>query len=159
MLQTKRMNPSELHLAINHLPLFSVLFGTLILLSGLILKQEVLRSLAYLLLILGALGALASAYTGEEAEELVEDYFPEISHEIIHEHEESAEMARNISIALGILSAIALFLNRTKRPIEKILSWILIVGGIVGSITLMRAAHSGGEIMHIEIRDNFEYSQ
>ncbi len=153
------MNPSELHLAINHLPVFSTLFGIFILFGGLIFKKDVLRNLAYFMLILGTLGSLASVYTGEEAEELVEDYFPEISHEIIHEHEESAEAARNVSIALGVLSIIALFLNRTKRPMEGIFSWILIVGGIIGMVMLMRAAHTGGEIMHLEIREDFEYTE
>jgi len=151
------MNPSELHLAINHLPLFSTLFGTLILLGGLIFRKDILNLTAYVLLIVGTVGALVSAYTGEEAEELVEDYFPEISHEIIHEHEESAEGARNLSLALGVLSIIALFLNRTKRPIEKVFAWILVLGSIAGSLMFMRAAHSGGEIMHMEIRDSFEY--
>jgi drug/metabolite transporter (DMT)-like permease len=151
------MNPSELHLAINHLPLFSTLFGTLILLGGLIFRKEILNLTAYLLIILGTLGALVSVYSGEEAEELVEDYFPEISHEIIHEHEEAAEGARNLSLALGVLSLIALFLNHTKRPLEKVFAWILVLGSLAGSLMFMRAAHSGGEIMHIEIRDNFDY--
>jgi len=153
------MNPSELHLAINHLPLFSMFFGSLILFAGLIFRKELLNVTAYILIIVGMIGALLSVYTGEEAEELVEDYFPEISHEIIHEHEEAAEGARNLSIALGILSFIALFLNRTKRPLERLFSWLLLAGGIIGTVMLMRSAHTGGEIMHIEIRDNFEYSE
>ena len=153
------MNPSELHLAINHLPLFSILFGSLILLAGLIFRKEILNLTAYILVIVGMLGALLSVYSGEEAEELVEDYFPEISHEIIHEHEEAAEGARNLSIALGVLSLIAIYFNRTKRPFERLFSWLILAGGIIGTVMLMRAAHTGGEIMHIEIRENFEYSE
>jgi len=153
------MNPAELHLAINHLPLFSTLFGTLILACGLIFKKDILNLAAYILLILGTIGSIASVVTGEEAEELIEDYFPEISHEIIHEHEESAEGARNMSIALGIFSALGVFLNRTKRPLESLVGWIIVVGGIVGLVMLMNASHSGGEIMHKEIRDNFEYAE
>jgi len=153
------MNPSELHLAINHLPLFSTLFGSLILLAGLIFRKEILNLTAYILIIVGMVGALLSVYTGEEAEELVEDYFPEISHEIIHEHEEAAEGARNLSIALGVLSLIAIYFNRTKRPVERLFSWLVLAGSIIGTVMLMRAAHTGGEIMHIEIRENFEYSE
>ena len=153
------MNPSELHLAINHLPVFSTLFGSIILMAGLIFKKDVLNLTAYLLIILGTLGAVFSAYTGEEAEELVEHYFPEVSHDLIHEHEEAAELARNLSIVLGILSLIALFLNRTKRPLERIFGLLILVGGIVGSTLLIRAAHTGGEIMHLEIRQDFEYSE
>ena len=153
------MNPSEIHLAINHLPVFSTLFGTLVLIAGLLFKKDLLKFTAYIFFILGTLGVFASFASGEEAEELVEDHFQEISHKVIHEHEEVAEGARTVSIITGILSLIALFFNYTKRPLERIFSWLILIGGIAGSIWLFQTAHTGGEIMHKEIRKDFEYSE
>lgn len=149
------MNSAELHLLVNHVPLFCLLIGVFILLAGIFLNRSILRNTAYVLFIIGSIGAIASVLTGEEAEELVEDAFPNISHEIIHEHEEVAELARTLCIVQGLLSIMALFFSLNKKRFEKLTYIVLVLLGIVSTVWLARSANTGGQIMHLELRDDF----
>ena len=97
------MNDAHLHMVVNHFPIIGTILGLGILITGLILKNNSVKSTAYVLFVVAAVFALFSMGTGEGAEELVED-MPSIGKEIIHEHEEMAEKLALILYALGVVS-------------------------------------------------------
>jgi len=107
---------------------------------------------AFLLLLLGTLTTFAAVLTGEATEDIVGSP-TQLIHDAIHQHEETAEAARNIFIALTLLSAAVLFV-RAKAPQPK-KKTATTIGGvfiaalyILGIMTLANTAHQGGILVH-----------
>ncbi|MDX5348910.1 MAG: hypothetical protein LPJ89_11135 [Hymenobacteraceae bacterium] len=146
------MTDAHLHLILNHFPIISTIFGLLLLLIGLLLQNITLRRTALAMFIFGALTAIPTYITGEGAEEIVE-HLPNISHDIIHEHEEEAEVFIWIISALGVLAAVTLFADLKKKGMSKILSWITLLLAIGTAIMSVDVGTSGGEISHPEVRN------
>ena len=112
------MNDAHLHMIVNHFPIIGTILALGILITGLILKNNSVKSTAYVLFIVAAIFGAFSMATGEGAEELVED-MPNIGKQIIHEHEELAEKLALLLYVLGAFSLLALFLNFKKNSKEK----------------------------------------
>ncbi len=145
------MNGAQLHLAINHLPIFATFFGLVFLVVGLWRPLlPVVRRAGLLFLVAGGLGAGAAYFTGEPAEDVVED-MPGITHQRIHEHEESAELATIINGAVGVLALLVLW-RRRGRDIDKASAVVATGAVVVAFAVLARTALLGGEIHHAELR-------
>ena len=147
------MNDAHLHLMVNHFPIIGLIFGFGILISGLYFRNNGIKNTAYSVFIVAAITAFLSMYTGEGAEELVED-LPNIGHHIVHEHEEYAEKLALILYALGVLSILGFYLNVKTHAKARLVSVIILVTAAVGLIFALKTGTSGGEIRHTEIRDN-----
>lgn len=147
------MNDAHLHLVVNHFPIIGTIFGLGILITGIILKNNILKSTAYALFIVAAVFAAFSMGTGEGAEELVED-MPSIGKQIIHEHEEMAEKLAIILYVLGAISLAGLFLNYKKHAKAQLVSYLSLIVAIVGVFFAQQTGTTGGEIRHTEIRTN-----
>ncbi len=145
------MNDAHLHMVVNHFPIIGTIFGLGILIAGLVLKNNTAINIAYILFIVAALFGFASMYTGDGAEEMVED-FPSVGKQIIHEHEELAEKFAILLYALGALSIGGLFLNIKNHAKAKLLSFAVLVVAVVGVIMAKEVGTSGGEVRHTEIR-------
>ena len=102
------MNNSHLHLVVNHLPIIFPIVGILLLLIGIFTKSEVTNRNAYIIFILGAIASILAMATGENAEEAIEN-LPGVSENLIHTHEEAAELFAGLSYVLGGFSLFALF--------------------------------------------------
>ena len=83
------MNAAQIHLLSNHIPLALPFIGILILLISIFIKSDIAKRIGYLILVLGGLFTIPTFLSGEGAEEIVEQIGR--SHDLIHEHEESAE--------------------------------------------------------------------
>lgn len=147
------MTDAHLHLVVNHFPIIGTIFGLGILISGMVLKSNTTKNIAYFLFIVSAIFAFLSMYTGEGAEEMVED-FPNIGKKIIHDHEELAEKLALITYALGLISIGGLFMNSKNHPKANLVSYVALVVALVGVILAKEVGTSGGEIRHTEIREN-----
>jgi len=147
------MNDAHLHLVVNHFPIIGTILGLGILITGIILKNNILKSTAYALFIVAAIFAAFSMGTGEGAEELVED-MPSIGKQIIHEHEEMAEKLAIILYVLGTISLIGLYLNYKKHAKAQLVSYLALIVAIVGVFFAQQTGTTGGEIRHTEIRAN-----
>jgi len=145
------MNDAHLHMVVNHFPIIGTIFGLGILIAGLVLKNNTAINIAYILFIVAALFGFASMYTGDGAEEMVED-LPSVGKQIIHEHEELAEKFAILLYALGALSIGGLFLNLKNHAKAKLLSYAVLVVAVVGVIMAKEVGTSGGEVRHTEIR-------
>lgn len=147
------MNDAHLHLVVNHFPIIGTILGLGILITGIILKNNTVKSTAYFLFIVAAIFAAFSMGTGEGAEELVED-MPSVGKQIIHEHEEMAEKLAIILYILGTISLAGLFLNYKKRAKAQLVSFVALIVAIVGVFFAQQTGTTGGEIRHTEIRAN-----
>jgi uncharacterized membrane protein len=149
------MNQAHLHLLFNHLPIIIPIVGLLILLVNVFIRSEIIQRAGYLVLVLAALCTIPAFFTGEGAEEVVEN-MEGITNNIIHEHEEIAETFAILSYLLGIFSLIGLWANLKNKAISKWIGYAILAYGIIVIIFAQQTGKTGGEIRHTEIRSNFK---
>ena len=147
------MNDAHWHLVVNHFPIIGTIFGLGILISGLILKNNSVKIVAYSLFTIAALFTALSMSTGEGAEELVED-MPNIGKQIIHEHEELAEKLALVLYAIGALSLVSIYFSIKKISLLKYTTIVTLLLALMGVFLAQKVGTSGGEIRHTEIRAN-----
>jgi uncharacterized membrane protein len=139
----------HLHLMVNHVPVLGTPFALALGAAGLWRRQDVLIRAALVALVLVAGFAWATARTGHEAEEIVEE-LPGVSHDRIHRHEEAAEWAARGSIGLGLLALAVLLVGRRLLSRAAAAVVLVLAAGLSG--WLAWTANLGGEIRHPEIR-------
>ena len=147
------MNDAHLHLVVNHFPIIGTIFGLGILIVGMILKNNSVKTVAYVLFIIASIFAAFSMGTGEGAEELVED-MPNIGKEIIHEHEELAEKLALVLYAIGAFSLVSIYFSIKKISLLKYTTIVTLLLAVIGVFLAQKVGTSGGEIRHTEIRAN-----
>jgi len=147
------MNEAHLHMVVNHFPIIGTILGLGILITGIILKNNTVKSTSYVLFIVAAIFAALSMGTGEGAEELVED-MPSVGKQIIHEHEEMAKKLAIVLYVLGVISLTGLFLNYKKHAKANLVSFLAVIIGIVAVFFAQQTGTTGGEVRHTEIRVN-----
>ncbi len=144
------MNDVQIHLALNHFPIIGTLFGTVLLGVGILGKNKSLLNAGLIILFLMALVTIPVYLSGEGAEGVVEELG--IDHNVIHEHEEAAELAVWFMDGLGLIALVSFFFTRnTIHGPGRLLSIITFVLGIVVLGLMSRVGSSGGEIRHSEI--------
>lgn len=144
------MNAAQIHLALNHIPLFFSLIGGLILLSGLFRKNDGFITLSLYMLIAAALFTSPVFLTGEGTEELVEKAVG-VNESAIESHEDMAKISLIVIIITGIFALAGLLLRR-KMTIAKGLLPITVVLSITSFGTMAQTAHLGGLIRHTELQ-------
>lgn len=147
------MNDAHLHMVVNHFPLIGGIFGIAILVAGFGFKNEIIKRVAYVILLTSSLFTFASMFTGEGAEEFVEE-LPNIGHQIIHEHEEIAEKFALLMYATGIFSLAGLFASLKNKSWNRIVAICTLVCAVGSAVVAKSVGTSGGEIRHTEIRAN-----
>jgi uncharacterized membrane protein len=147
------MNDAHLHLVVNHFPIIGGIFGLGILILSLILKNKSVQNVAYGLFIVCAIFGAISMSTGEGAEEIVEK-LPNVTHQIIHEHEEMAEKLAIILYVLGAVSLIGFYLNIKNHQKSTIISYFVVLISVVSIFFGKQTGTTGGEIRHTEIRSD-----
>lgn len=145
------MNPAQLHLALNHVPILIVPTALALLLVGLLRRSRELTTVALVLAVLASLAVLPVYFSGEGAEELVEDR-PGVVHATIEEHEDAGKFALIALLATGVVAALALAIGRgeTTGRGRLLLLAVLVVGAWASAVGF-RTGHLGGLIRHPEI--------
>jgi len=144
------MNPVQAHLALNHLPVLGALFGLGLLAFALAAKRDEILRVGLFFLVLTAVAAWPVSLSGEKAEEIVEES-ADVSHEVIHEHEEAAEPAAWAAYALGVVALVGLVAFRV-RPMPGWFKGLSLLGAVAVSGLMLQAANLGGKIAHEELR-------
>ena len=147
------MNNAHLHIIANHLPLAGVVIGTIILLVAMVLKKSEVKLTALGVLVFSALSSCLSYYTGEGAEEIIEN-IPGISETLIHTHEELAESFFILTLILGVSALVTFIAELNKSRITMWLTMITLALAVSDGILAKFVGTSGGEIRHTEIRSN-----
>jgi uncharacterized membrane protein len=145
------MNDAHFHLLVNHFPIIGLFFGIAILLFGIIKKNPLVISIAYVVFIFCMIMGKVAMFSGEKAEEIVENLG--ISHDLIHEHEELAEGYMKVMYLLGIASGLGLYAAFKKHAKALLLAYLVLVIAVVCMIMAANVGTSGGEIRHTEINE------
>lgn len=147
------MNDAHLHLVVNHFPIIGTIFGLAILITGIVMKNNIVKNIAYVLFCISAIFGFASMFTGEGAEEIAEN-LPSVTDQIIHEHEEMAEKLALVLYVLAGISLVGLFLNFKNHAKASLVSYLAFVIALVAVFLGKQTGTTGGEVRHTEIRAN-----
>tara|TARA_R110001583_G_scaffold191209_2_gene356135 strand:- start:927 stop:1379 length:453 start_codon:yes stop_codon:yes gene_type:complete len=144
------MNIAHLHLILNHLPITFVILGFIVMVLGFLFKSEMVKRIAYLVFIFGALFGYAAFYTGEKSKQLIEGIIG-IDERLIMTHEEIALVFLTFLYMLGILSLIGLIASWRTKPYSKIIDFVTIIFLIIVIYFAVQTGATGVEIRHSEI--------
>jgi uncharacterized membrane protein len=144
---------NHLHPAVVHFPIASLTIAPLLVLLGLVwpAQRKGIHAAALLLLLLGSAAALLALATGQAAE-IFARRTPELR-AAVGRHEDLAQTAAALfgilTLAFGVLWGLPLL---RKRPlpgkVETVLTVIWLAVALAGVITLGRAGHEGGHMVH-----------
>ena len=146
------MNEAQIHLALNHAPIFLSIIGSGILLLGIIKKNDAFKNLPLYLLVAAALFTAPVFLTGEGAEELVE-HLPGVNEPAIEKHEDMAKISLIIIIITGTMALLGLILKK-NASMAKIVFAAALVFSLASFGSLVQTAHLGGLIRHSEIQNS-----
>jgi MFS family permease len=145
------MNPTHIHLMLNHAPVLGTLFGLCLLAFGLWRKSEDNKKAALGVFVLAALLSVPVYLTGEPAEDAVKG-LPGVSKSIIEAHEAAATVAL-VGVSLVGMSAFGgLVIFRRGKSLPVWFGSAIIGTAIIVSGMMARAANLGGQVRHTEVR-------
>ncbi len=144
------MNPAHLHLLLNHFPILGALFAAGVLLAGVALNDRKINQVGLVSLVIFTLLTLPAFFSGEGAEEILEE-IPGISHAAIHDHEEMAELGLWVMVFAGVVALVGFILQWRKEHLHRPMSVIALVAALAAFGVMTRVGLSGGEIRHPEI--------
>lgn len=150
------MDATHFHLAFTHGPIVGVIMCTLLIAAGFILKSDTVKQVAYVFLVLIGILTIPVYLTGEAAEETIER-LGEVSHRVIHEHEEAAEAVIWLMLAVSLSALFSLVAARRKMAIAKMISYVTLVLSLMASIAFIRVGSLGGKIRHTEINGSNQH--
>jgi len=145
------MNAAQIHLALNHAPLFLSILGGGILILGMIKKNESFKNLSLYFLVVAAIFTAPVFLTGEGTEELVE-HLPAVNKTAIERHEDMAKISLIVIIITGAIALTGLIL-RKKSGFAKIAFIAALVLSLASFGTMAQTAHLGGLIRHSELQN------
>ena len=148
------MNPTHLHLLLNHAPVFGTIFGLALLAFALWRKSEELKKTALGVFVVFTLLAVPVYLSGEPAEHAVKQ-LPGISKPIIEKHEDAAAIAFTGIVVLGVVALAGLLLFRRTKIMPVWFSLIMLAAALIVGGLMAWTANLGGQIRHPEIRPGF----
>lgn len=147
------MNQTHIHLLITHLPIIGSMLGALVLIHGIFTKSDQSKIAAYNIFMLSSIGAVIAYFTGEGAEETVEN-LQGVIESTIKEHEESALYAFISLIILGSISILGFIATVKKSSITRPLTFVILIISVISFGLVARTGYLGGKIRHTEITNN-----
>lgn len=146
------MNPIHFHLLLNHVPIFAVLFGFVLMAYGIIYKNRTVEMTALVFFIFAALSAIPANRSGESAEDSIEN-IAGIDHQVVEAHEEGTKPFFIGTVLLGVVSIITVLLHRKQKAFASKLHIPLVIMALVVGIFAYQAGVSGGKIRRPDLRD------
>ena len=145
------MDAAHWHLVLTHVPVVGVVFALLLLAVGVVAAHPVVRRLGLAAVVLVALLALPTYFTGEPAEDVLER-LPGVSERVIDRHQEAATRSLIVLEVAGGLALAALVLGaRTAGAPTAVVAGVLLVTAVSAGL-LGWTANLGGQVRHTEIR-------
>ncbi len=140
------MDVVRIHLALSHAPIFWTALGILILIFGMLRKNETAIRIALASFVLSGLVAVVVYLSGKGAEEVVE-HISGVSERYIDKHEDLATGTLISTVALGILSTAVLILRR----LSSIILGFMLAFSSLDLLLLVNTGNYGGKIRHVEL--------
>ncbi len=144
------MDPVWLHLLFNHIPIIATAFAVLVVFAALIIRNDVVRRTGLVLYVVAGLAIYPANFTGEPAEEKVEE-IAGISHKQIHEHEEAAELAVTLTSIALFLALLHLFNRPSQVNFQRLVLTAFLIIAVAANIQAVITGHEGGLIRRPEL--------
>lgn len=147
------MNWAYIHVVLNHFPIVGVIIGTLILVTGIIFKNEGIKISGLGTIIFAALMAVIVDFTGDPAKDAVSGTSQAVSL-LINKHEDIASVSLFLIVPAGLLAGLTLYSILKKEKSVKFLIIITLVLSLLSCAALGYVGRTGGQIMHNEFRSD-----
>jgi uncharacterized membrane protein len=140
---------TNIHPIVVHFPIALFITGLVIDVIGHLFQKETAKKIGLVLVILGAVGALAAMVTGNFAEEQVEDKLSRAGEHILDRHEDLGKLTAYLLLIVAAIRALIAtgWLNRWRFVAGAALAIYLIVG-LIGLGTLTVTGYYGGELVY-----------
>lgn len=147
------MDATHAHLLTNHIPILGSIFGVVLLIIGMLLKNKSVEITAISTILLASIVTIPVYLSGEEAEHKVE-HLQGVSEHELEEHEEHAELSLWLMLVGGGLALMTLASYKMAPKLTKTarLSTLIVMG--VAFLSLIPLADHGGKIRHSELRNS-----
>ena len=149
------MNSVQMHLALTHVPVVLSLVGLIMLVVAFFIKNSTITKTSYILIVIAGIAALPVFFTGEGAEEAIEN-LPGVSEAIIERHEDVAKLTM-ISIAVAGLAALTALFSFRRQIATRVSKVVVLLLAIASGGLMAQTAHLGGQIRHTEIRNSVAF--
>lgn len=146
------MNSAQIHLALNHVPLFLSLLGAIVLIAAIIKKNRSFKSFSLYLLVSAAIFTVPVFLTGEGTEEMVEK-IAGVNETGIEQHEEMAKISLVIIVITGFIALAGLVLKK-NAIVNRVILIALAIFSLASFVTMAQTAHLGGLIRHSELNNS-----
>ena len=147
------MSSVHFHLLLNHFPVIGTLIAVALLAAAIVRRSNDISKIS--LGLLAALGAISLLvfFTGEPAEEAIEN-LPGFSEAITERHEEFALAATIVLASVGAF-ALGILVILRKRDIPRWITVGVFMLSLVGGGMMGYTAMLGGQVRHTEVRAGF----
>jgi hypothetical protein len=149
--------PPHLHLLVNHFPVEGSIIVLVLLIYSMIRRSAELKRIALVGFVLLGIAAYVSDLTGGKASREMRNVTG-IDKQLIHEHAQAADWAKDISYVFAVVALVGLILawrNPTDKTPNKWIVILCLIGGLFEVSTFAKTAYQGGLIRHPEIQSSF----
>ena len=147
------MSWGYLHMIINHFPIVGTIIGSMLVIAGLVFKNEGVKISGLGIIVFAALMSVIAHLTGDSAESAVQN-LPGIAESLINRHEDIATLSMYLMIPAGLLSAMTLYSLWKKEKTGIFLLVITLVFSLISSAAMVFTGYTGGQIRHSEFRSD-----
>lgn len=140
------MIPDPLHPAVVHFPIVLLLLGAPLAVVSVFFRKWNLPVIAAVVLVLGATGAVVAAWTGEKAAEMAGELTGN-GENVLDEHEEAGESARNFGCIAAVLAVVSALLHR-KPTAARCVGAVAALSALVAAFFVAQAGHYGGQVVY-----------
>lgn len=145
------MDATHAHLLTNHIPILGSIFGVVLLIIGMLLKNKSVEITAVSTILLASIFTIPVYLSGEEAEHKVE-HMQGVSEHELEEHEEHAELSLWLMLVGGGLALMTLASYKVAPKLTKTARISTLIVSSFAFLSLIPLANHGGKIMHSELR-------
>jgi len=140
------MIPDPLHPAVVHFPIVLLILGAPLAVVAVFLRRWHLPVLAAAVLALGAAGAVVATVTGEEDSEMAGELAGS-GENVLEEHEEWGERARNFGVIAAVLAIVSASLFR--MPVAgRAVGAVAAIAALAAAASVAQAGHYGGQVVY-----------
>jgi len=139
------MDPVLMHLIINHVPIIGTILAVSIVVIAMVIKNDTVKKTGLILFVAAGITIYPANFTGEEAEEKVENIVG-VSEQQIHEHEEAAETSMTLMSIAVVLALLHLFNRPSATNFQLMVFTAYLITAIAACVYVGIAGHEGGKI-------------
>jgi uncharacterized membrane protein len=152
------MNSAHLHLILNHIPVIGIWFAVIFFLIAVLRKDQELKRLSLLAIIVIALITIPVYLTGQSAEGIVE-HMRGVSEEMIEQHEKFGLISLIAMLAIGAVALAGLLIYRGAAKMPGWFIALALAASIIAGALVIWTSNLGGQIHHPEARPGFTPAQ